>query len=218
MTDYTHCLVFSSMSWWECVAEGIQEAKERQRRSSFLEGPSSMTWSLSLRPLKEAFTCWVTSRQHDTGGKSFSTDICLNRHKHSNIFPNGFPLSGLLLGSSSCFSLSIFNFLRLSPSLQPRLTWNSQWSSCLILHSAGIRGVNPHSKINFPSSESFLHITGVFLLWFLHVVSLYIGSGIIYHCVTPTVQSETLVWVISFYREVPVILIVANLMPDVNLF
>lgn len=50
MTDYTHCLVFSSMSWWECVAEGIQEAKERQRKSSFLEGTSSMTWNLSLRP------------------------------------------------------------------------------------------------------------------------------------------------------------------------
>lgn len=154
---------------WGHILNDLKPFLETSRRGLYLLGHIQATWY--------------------RGEKAFSTDICLNRHKHSNIFPNGFPLSGLLLGSSSCFSLSIFNFLRLSPSLQPRLTWDSQWSSCLILHSAGIRGVNPHSKINFPSSEPFLHITGVFLLWFLHVVSLYTGSGIICHCVSPMAQS-----------------------------
>lgn len=178
--------MFLDGSVWQRVSK--KQKRDRGRAVSVRAHPQwleKFPWDLLKRPLPAG--------SHPSnmiqGEKAFSTDICLNRHKHSNIFPNGFPLSGLLLGSSSCFSLSIFNFLRLSPSLQPRLTWNSQWSSCLILHSAGIRGVNLHSKINFPSSESFLHITGVFLLWFLHVVSLYTGSGIICHCVSPMAQS-----------------------------
>lgn len=178
--------MFLDGSVWQRVSK--KQKRDRGRAVSVRAHPQwleTFPWDLSKRPLPAG-----SHPSNMTQGKeAFSTDICLNRHKHSNIFPNGFPLSGLLLGSSSCFSLSIFNFLRLSPSLQPRLTWDSQWSSCLILHSAGIRGVNPHSKINFPSSEPFLHITGVFLLWFLHVVSLYTGSGIICHCVSPMAQS-----------------------------
>lgn len=97
-------------SVWQRVSK--KQKRDRGRAVSLRAHPQwleTFPWDLSKRPLP-AGSHPSTMTQ---GKEAFSTDICLDRHKHSSIFPNGFPLSGLLLGSSSCFSLSIFNFFEI---------------------------------------------------------------------------------------------------------
>lgn len=170
-------------SVWQRVSK--KQKRDRGRAVSLRAHPQwlkTFPWDLSKRPLL------VGSHPNNMtqGKEALSTNICLNRHEHSNIFPDGFPLSGLLLCSySSGFSLFVLFFWDWVPLCSPHWHGTRRGPPASSSHSAGIRRVNPHAKINFPSAESFLHFTGVFPLWFLHVVSLYTGSGIICHCVSP---------------------------------
>lgn len=92
---------------WQRVSK--KQKRDRGRAVSLRAHPQwleTFPWDLSKRPLPAG-----PHPNNTTQGKeAFSADICLNHHKHSNIFPDGFPLSGLLLCSysSSCFSFVYF--------------------------------------------------------------------------------------------------------------